>query len=77
MKNLISLKELRTKLTSYAKKVSEDGESFLVLKKSKPIFKIVPADEESWETVVDFTKIHPKGVPLTKVKKAINEILSE
>jgi len=75
MNNLVSLKEIRTKLTEYTKRVEENGEAFLVLRKSKPVFKIVPVEEDSWETVVDFTKINPKGVPVVKVKKALQEML--
>lgn len=77
MKKLVSLKELRTKLTEYTKRVSDRGDSFLVLKKSKPVFKIVPIDEDSWETVVDFTTINPKGVPLAKVKTIAAQLLTE
>ncbi|OIO18789.1 MAG: hypothetical protein CO029_00020 [Candidatus Magasanikbacteria bacterium CG_4_9_14_0_2_um_filter_41_10] len=70
MNNLVSLKELRTKLTNYTKRVSERGDSFIVLKKSKPVFKIVPIEEDSWETVADFTKIDTTGVSFEDVKKA-------
>ena len=77
MYNIIPLKQFRIKLTQYAKQVSEHGNSFIVLKKSKPLFKIVPIDEDSWDTVVDFTQIDPKGVPLNKVKQALEELLEE
>ena len=30
-------------------------------------------DESEWETVVDFTTIDDKGVPLNKVLKALQE----
>ena len=70
MFNLVPLKELRQKLTDYTKR-AEKGESFLVLRKSKPVFKIVPVEEETWETIIDFTQIDPKGVPLSKVIKAL------
>ena len=76
MQNLVSLKDLRTKLTDYTKRVSEFGESFVILKKSKPVFKIVPVDQDSWETVIDFTDIDSKGVPMDKVKLAATELLS-
>ena len=32
--------------------------------------KIVPIEEDSWETVVDFTKIDKKGVSFADVKKS-------
>lgn len=76
MEKLVSLKELRTRLTHYTKRVSNQGDSFLVLKKSKPVFKIVPVDEEVWETVIDFTAIDSKGVPLSKVKTIAAQLLA-
>lgn len=77
MNNLVSLKDLRVKLTDYTKRVSEKGDSFIVLRKSKPVFKIVPIEEDSWETVIDFTEIDPHGVPVQKVKRALTELLSQ
>ena len=71
MDKIIGLKELRENLPVYEKKVSA-GASFVVVKKSKPIFRICPVecDEESlWETVIDFTKIKKGGV-------AIEDLLS-
>lgn len=76
MHNLVSLKNFRTKLTDYTRLVSEHGNSFIVLRKSKPVFKIVPIEEDSWETVVDFTKIDKKGVSFDDVKKAAAELLA-
>ena len=76
MKNLVSLKDIRLKLTEYTKRVEENGESFLVLRKSKPVFKIVPVETDSWETIVNFTEIDPQGVPVNKVKQALSEILA-
>ncbi len=76
MNNLVSLKDFRTKLTDYTRLVLEKGNSFVVLKKSKPVFKVVPIEEDSWETVVDFTKINNKGVSFDNVKKAAAELLA-
>ena len=59
--NIIGLKELRQNVTKYARKVQK-GESFVVVKRSKPLFKIAPVDEEDqWETVIDFTKLTKDG----------------
>jgi antitoxin (DNA-binding transcriptional repressor) of toxin-antitoxin stability system len=67
--NIVGLKELRENMNTYINKVGT-GDSFLVLKKSKPVFKISPADEaDVWEPVINFTKIKTGGVE-------INEILS-
>lgn len=64
MKQIIGLKELRENVDSYAKKV-ERGASFIVVRRSKPLFKISPpVEEEEWETVIDFTKIRKGGVPI-------------
>jgi len=76
MNNLVSLKELRTKLTDYTRLVSEKGNSFVVLRKSKPVFKIVPIEEDSWETVGDFTQINKKGVSFEDVKRVATELLA-
>ena len=68
MSKLIGLKEFRENVESYTKKINE-GHSFVVLKKSKPIFKISPINEGDWEEVIDFTKIKKGGVN-------INELIS-
>ena len=64
MDNLIGLKELREDVNTYISEVKK-GKSFIVVRRSKPIFKISPPDtEELWETVVDLTKIKKGGVAL-------------
>jgi len=65
--NIVGLKELREDMDTYITRVDR-GESFTVVRRSKPVFKLAPVDDESgWETVVDFTKIDPRGVPAEKV----------
>ena len=61
---ILGLKELRENMQKYASRV-ERGESFIVVKKSRPLFKITSpdADEGLWETVVDFTKYRKGGIP--------------
>ena len=62
----VGLKELRENIEAYAAEVRK-GKSFLVMRRSKPLFKISPptADEEGmWERVVDFTKLKKGGVPI-------------
>lgn len=64
MDKIIGLKELRENVNLYVDQVKR-GASFIVVKRSKPIFKISPLDDETnWETAVDFTKIKKGGVPL-------------
>lgn len=72
--NILGLKELRENMQKYASRV-EKGESFIVVKKSKPVFKLVPAEsEEEWETVADFTKINKNGVPAKEVLKVLRKL---
>lgn len=65
MNNIIGLRELRENIETYIGRIRK-GKSFIVVRRSKPVFKIAPPDEESelWEPVVDFTKIKKGGVPL-------------
>jgi prevent-host-death family protein len=65
--NLVSLKELREQFPKYIEAVSK-GRSFMVVKRSKPIFQITPINEdEAWETVVDFTQIKKSGVNIQEL----------
>lgn len=48
MDTIIGLKELRENVAHYAKQVSQ-GQTFIVVKQSKPLFKIVPLDYKSSE----------------------------
>lgn len=77
MNKIIGLKELRENTEPYIKDI-EKGRSFIVVRKSKPVFKLSPVDEWGddglWETVIDFTKIDRKGVKIDKVIKALEEL---
>jgi len=67
MENIIGLKELRVNMSKYAKKIAK-GASFIVFKRSKPLFKISPiVKDEQWEEVVDFTKIKKGGVDIDDI----------
>ena len=73
-KNIIGLKELRLDMEKYIARVDR-GESFTVVRRSKPVFQLAPVDDESgWETVVDFTKIDPRGVPAEKVLSVLRKM---
>ncbi len=65
MDNIIGLKELRQNTDLYITQVQK-GKNFIVVRKSRPVFKIssVADDNEFWEPVVDLTKIKKDGVPL-------------
>lgn len=66
MSTIIELKDLQGDVNRYAAR-AQRGESFVVSKQSKPIFKITPVDanEETWETVLDFRKVKKGGVKLS------------
>lgn len=75
MKNaIVGLKELRENIDTYIAEVGK-GQSFTVVRKSKPVFKIVPSESgEQWETVVDFTGINKRGVPPAAILKALRKL---
>jgi len=64
-KHIIGLKELRENTDSFITEVGK-GRSFIVARKSKPVFKISPPDDadELWEEIIDFTKIKKGGVSI-------------
>lgn len=71
---IIGLKEFRQNAESFIKRVNK-GESFTVLKRSAPVFKITPVDsEEDWETIIDFTKIDKDGVSASDVLASIRRV---
>jgi antitoxin (DNA-binding transcriptional repressor) of toxin-antitoxin stability system len=74
---IIGLKELRENTESYISAISR-GKSFVVMRKSQPVFTISPVDEwgdeGTWETVVDFTKIDKKGVKITDVINSLKQL---
>ena len=75
--NIIGLKELRENTEDYIKQVKH-GRSFLVVRRSKPVFRVEPVDkwgdEGNWETIIDFTKIKKGGVSIDEVLKAFKRI---
>ena len=72
--HILGLKELRENMQKYASLV-ERGESFIVVKKSKPVFKIVPPDsEDQWETVADCTEINRNGIDAEKILKVLRKL---
>jgi antitoxin (DNA-binding transcriptional repressor) of toxin-antitoxin stability system len=73
-KNIIGLKEFRQNADTFIKRIDK-GESFTVLKRSRPVFKLTPVEEEEmWETVVDFTKIDKNGVSAKDILKSIKSV---
>lgn len=72
MSNIVGVKELRENLSVYTDQVQK-GKSFTIVRRSKPIFKIVPVTDEDddgkWERVADFTKIRKGGIPAKELLK--------
>ena len=68
MVQVIGLKQLRERVDDFAKEVKK-GKSFIVVRRSRPLFKISPPEEETelWERVADFTKIRKGGIPLKDI----------
>ena len=77
-KNIIGLKDLRENVAAYAKKVGK-GESFIVYRRSRPLFRISPVDHEDegdWKTFIDFTKFTKdgKGISATELLKIMKSM---
>ena len=45
----------------------QQGESFVIIKRSKPLFKISPIEDDLWEAIIDFTKIQRGGVDINEL----------
>jgi prevent-host-death family protein len=73
--NIVGLKELRENMETYIKRINK-GESITVYRRSTPLFKISPVEEDEgeWETVIDFTEIHPNGVSAEEVLKSLRAL---
>ncbi len=64
MEKIIGLKELGANTEKYIN-ATKRGDSFVVVRRSRPIFKISPVEDGGeWETVVDFTKFRKGGVSI-------------
>lgn len=67
-RSIVGLKELREHIDTYIEEVRK-GRSFTVVRRSKPVFKISPPEEDEslWEPVIDFTKIRRGGVLIADI----------
>ncbi|OGE82473.1 MAG: hypothetical protein A3B10_00150 [Candidatus Doudnabacteria bacterium RIFCSPLOWO2_01_FULL_44_21] len=52
MKNIVGLKEFRNNVDVWIKHVKH-GNSVVVMKRSEPIFRVSPVEEEIWEEITD------------------------
>lgn len=63
MVKIVGLKDLRENMDKYVRDVGK-GIDYVVVRRSKPLFRMVsPMQEDNWETVIDFTKIRKGGIP--------------
>ena len=58
----LGLKAFRLNAEKYVKQAQKD--EVIVFKRSKPLFRVAPLDEDPWEEVIDFTKIKKGGVDI-------------
>jgi len=66
---IVGLKEFRLNADKYIKAL-EKGKSFLVMKRSRPAFRLEPVDEV-WETIGDFSSMRGGGVDARKLMKIL------
>ena len=75
--SIVGLKELRENTEKYISAVKR-GQSFTVIRRSKPIFRISPLDEWGddgvWETVINFCDIDEKGVSTDKILSSLKKL---
>ena len=69
--NIIALKEFRLNAQKYID-ASSKGHSFVVVKRSHPVFRIEPV-QEKWETVADFSSLPDGGIPAKKLLVALRK----
>ena len=68
---IVGVKELRQNLDNYISQIKK-GKSFTIVKRSQPVFKISPIDnEEMWEEIIDFTKMKNGGVKIEEILSRI------
>ena len=70
MAKIVGLKELRENMDKYVREVGR-GTDYVVVRRSKPLFKISPVEDAEWETVIDFTKIRKGGIPAKELLSAL------
>jgi prevent-host-death family protein len=75
MATIIGLKQLRENVDKYISEANK-GKSFTVVRKSRPVFRIVPPDEDDsmWETIVDFTQFYKEGIPARELLRRLKRL---
>lgn len=73
---IIGLRELRENTSTYITRVGR-GESFVVLQRSKPVFRLsspeASDDNDEWETIIDLTKIKKGGIPARELLRHLKK----
>lgn len=67
--NLVKLKDLRINLDKYLEQLNKVG-TLTVIRRSEPIFNISAISDtadESWEAVIDFTKLKKGGIAIKEI----------
>lgn len=70
---ITNLKSFREETSKYLAQI-EKGTSFVVFRRSTPLFIVSPVDyneEEGWEVLGDFSKMNGGGVPAKQVLAAL------
>ena len=73
MEQIINLKAFREDTAKYLDQIKK-GKTFVVFKRSKPVFTISPVKEEDWVTIADFSKMKGGGVPAQDLLKALKNM---
>ena len=66
---IVPFKEFRLNALKYITAL-EKGQSFLVIKRSRPVFRLEPIGE-MWETIGDFSSVRGGGISAKKLLKAL------
>lgn len=73
-RKVVNLKAFRENTEVYIQ-AAKLGQSFVVYRRSEPVFTINPVDEEAgWETLIDFNAIKKGGVPATAILDKLKDV---
>jgi len=77
LSSIIGLRELRENTDKYIE-ATKKGRSFTVVRRSRPIFKLVPVDEwgdeGNWKTLLDLTKGKYKNMTASDLLEEFRKI---
>ena len=64
--NTLGIKEFQQQASKISQRVQE-GETFVILSRSKPVMKLSPVEDGEWEPLVDFTEFKKGGIKLDEL----------